>query len=597
MPITTPVINYTNRDFESIRNDLINYVKKYYPDNFKDFNEASFGSLVLDMVAYVGDSLSYYTDFNFNESNIDTAIKFDNVVAGAKKLGYKYTPTYASYGRVALYILVPALANAPNRNYMPVLKKGTKFSTPSGKVFSLLDDVDFANENNETVVGQVDSSTGAPTTYAVKAYGRVISGELAIFQTTVGDYQRFRRIKVPGSNIVEIISVFDSGGNKWYEVESLTQNTIYVPIINRNTDKYTVPNILKPAKVNRRFVMERESSGVYLRFGGGSNDVETAIIDPSKVVLDVFGKSYLNEVTFDPTTLIKSDSMGLAPENTIITVLYRINSTQDVNSAANTVTIVSEPNFEFRDRNSLSTTTIETVSRTLEVTNEEPIVGSVSLPTIEEIKLRAKGAFSAQDRAVTKEDYIALAYQMPANFGAIKRINIAQDKDSINQRNLNLYVVSDVVENGESHLTETSTTIKQNLKTWLQSRKMINDTVDILDAKIVNFGVRFTVAKMPGANSYSTHSSCVNALKSLFFLKADIGEPIIVSDIYKALKDVGDVLDVITVDIVPKLGANYAQPAINLDDYRSGDGRVVYCPFDVIYELKYLDSDIAGEVV
>ncbi len=597
MPVITPVINYTNRDFESIRNDLLNYVKKYYPDNFKDFNEASFGSLVLDMVSYVGDSLSYYTDFNFNESNIDTAIKFDNVVAAAKKLGYKYTPNYASYGSVALYLLVPAQSNAPNRNYMPVLKKGSKFSTASGKVFSLLDDVDFGDTNNETVVGQVDSSTGAPTTYAVKAYGRVISGELAIFQTAVGDYQRFRRIKVPGTNIIEIVSVFDSMGNKWYEVENLTQNTIYVPIINRNTDQYTVPNILKPAKVNRRFVMERESSGVYLRFGGGSNDIETAIIDPSKVVMDVFGKTYLNEVTFDPTTLIKSDSMGIAPENVTITVLYRVNTTQDVNSAANTVNAVAETSFEFRDRNSLSSTTMETVMRSLEVTNEQPIVGSVSAPTIDEIKLRAKGAFSAQDRAVTKEDYIALAYQMPANFGAIKRINLAQDRDSINQRNLNLYVVSDVVESGESHLTETSTTIKQNLKTWLQSRKMINDTVDILDAKIVNFGVRFVVAKMPGANTYATHSSSVNALKSLFTRKLDIGEPIIISDIYKALKDVGDVLDVISVEIESKLGANYANPAINIEDYRSGDGRVVYCPFDVIFELKYLDSDIAGEVI
>lgn len=596
MALPTPIVNYTNRDFDSIRNDLINYVKKYYPEQYKDFNEASFGSIMLDLVSYVGDMLSYHADFNFNESNIDTVVKFENAVAAAKRMGYKYSPTYASYGTVALYLLVPVSNNGPNRNYMPILKKGSKFQTNSGKIFSLLENVDFGNTDNKIVVGQVDSDTGAPTSYAVKAYGRVVSGELAVFQTTVGDYQKFRRIKVPGQNIIEIVSVFDSIGNRWYEVESLTQNTVYVPIINRSSDKYTVPNLLKPVKVNRRYTVERDLNSVYLRFGSGNNDTQNAIIDPAKSVLDIFGKSYISDQTFDPTSLIQSDSMGLAPENTTITIVYRVNSKVDINAAKGTVTKVSEANFDFRDRENLSDILIENVSRTLEVNNEEAIVGHISGPSIEEIKLRAKGAFSSQDRAVTKEDYVSLCYKMPVNFGAIKRVGLVQDKDSINQRNLNLYVVSETTVLGEEHLTAASDSIKQNLKTWIQSRKMINDTVDILDAKIINFGISFVVEKMPGSNMYSTHNSCVESLKELFRIKLDIGEPILISDFYKTLKNVSDVLDVVDIKIERKLGVGYSSAAFDLDSYKSNDGRIYYCPYDTIYELKYLNSDISGEV-
>ena len=48
-------INYTNREYESIRDDLLEIAERYYPDTFQDFSEASFGSLMLDAVAYVGD--------------------------------------------------------------------------------------------------------------------------------------------------------------------------------------------------------------------------------------------------------------------------------------------------------------------------------------------------------------------------------------------------------------------------------------------------------------------------------------------------------------------------------------------------------------
>ena len=57
-------IDYTSREFETIRDDLVNYARRYYPNTYQDFNEAGFGSLMLDTVAYVGDLLSFYLELD-----------------------------------------------------------------------------------------------------------------------------------------------------------------------------------------------------------------------------------------------------------------------------------------------------------------------------------------------------------------------------------------------------------------------------------------------------------------------------------------------------------------------------------------------------
>ena len=73
-------IKYTSREFNSIKRDLTEYAKRYYPDSFQDFNEASFGALMLDTVAYVGDVLSFYLDYQANESFLDTAVEYNNII-------------------------------------------------------------------------------------------------------------------------------------------------------------------------------------------------------------------------------------------------------------------------------------------------------------------------------------------------------------------------------------------------------------------------------------------------------------------------------------------------------------------------------------
>ena len=325
MPKRQPSINYTSRDFASIRSDLEDYVKRYYPDNYKDFTEASFGSLMLDTVSYVGDILSFYLDYQANESFLATANEFNNVLKLTNEMGYKYKPYPSAYGVCDFYVTVPVESNtiAPDQNYMPTLKKGSTFLSDSNNTFTLLEDVDFSKSTNEVVVASQDSDTGIPLTYAVKASGQVVSGELAVQEATIDEFQKFLRLKINGTNISEVVSVFDSSGVQYYEVDYLSQDIVYVSLLNKGSNSNTVPYILKPVSVARRYIVDSTPTGVFLQFGFGSDEAPVSLKDPSEVVLNMPGKNYTTHTSFDPSALNETGKLGVAPSNTILTIIYR----------------------------------------------------------------------------------------------------------------------------------------------------------------------------------------------------------------------------------------------------------------------------------
>ena len=215
MPKKIVPIKYTSREFESIKESLIDYVKRYYPETFRDFSEASFGSLMLDTVAYVGDVLSFYLDYQANESFLDTATEYDNILKLGKQLGYKFRGNPSSYGVVTFYILCPSNATglAPDIRYMPILKKKSQFQSTSGAYFMLDQDVHFDHPSNEVRVARVDEASGTPVAYAVKAHGRVVSGRLTEQYTEFGTHKKFREISLDVNDVEEVVSVSDSEGH------------------------------------------------------------------------------------------------------------------------------------------------------------------------------------------------------------------------------------------------------------------------------------------------------------------------------------------------------------------------------------------------
>ena len=587
-------INYTSREFSSIRNDLLELAERFYPNDFQDFSEASFGSMMIDAVAYVADQMALQIDFNINESFLDTAFETKNIIRHGRALGYKDPGRPSTYGTVALYVLVPANTTGmgPDKRYIPLLKRGTTFGGATASNYVLTQNISFDDPKNQFVVARVNNTTGAPTHYAIKAYGNVVSGQFSQKEIKVGAYERFKRIQLNISNTSEIISVFDSDGNQYYEVDYLSQDMVYKEITNSNFKDDNVPSILKPMLVSRKFTVENGTNGTILQFGSGNEAESNVVASPQQVALDVFGKSYVTDTTFDPTRISKNSNFGIVPTNTTLIITYRTTSPNNSNAAVNQINTVVSSLMSFENESNISPSVAATVRGSLEVQNETPITGDNSNITATDLKRRIYDTFPTQNRAVTQADYENIAYRMPGKFGSIRRVSVQKDQDSM-KRNLNMYVVS---QDPQGKLIQTNRTIKNNLKTWINQYRMINDTVDILDTYIINIGVEFIVKSVSGANKAQVMDNAIKTIKNKFTNGFFIGEPLYVSDIYSELKKSQDVLDVIKVKIVNKTSGQYSNIKLDINSNLSQDGNYLVCPANAILEIRYPDSDIKGKI-
>tara|TARA_R100000152_G_C6781727_1_gene216942 strand:- start:4476 stop:6266 length:1791 start_codon:yes stop_codon:yes gene_type:complete len=588
-------IKYTNRDYNSIKTALVEHARRYYPQTMQDFNEASFGALMLDTVAYVGDVLSFYLDYQANESYLDTALEYANIVKISKQMGYKLKGSASATGIVTLFVVVPAASTGggPDMDYVPTLKRGTQFANSAGNQYLLVEDVNFSDSDNEVVVARVDSD-GTPLQYAIKSYGRVISGDLAEDVIEIGAFEKLRRVPLNSDFITDVISVVDAEGHEYYEVEYLSQDTIYKEYRNQNFVQNGPKSILKPFPVPRRFTVERDGDITYLQFGYGSESslTDDPIKKASEVILQYHGKDYSTDQQFDPSNLRSTDKLGVGPSLTTLKVTYLTNTAQSVSAPVNTINDVTNPIVDIPSNNVTPTILAEVIA-SIEVTNEEPIIGDVTEPTADEVRRHAMDVYASQNRAVTSQDYVSLVYRMPPTFGSIKRCAVSQDLDSL-KRNLNLYVMSESTLTGK--LVKTNSVTKQNLKNWLSQYKMVNDTIDIVDANIINIGIELELMADLSYNKYSVLELAKREISLHFGNKPEVGEFLYITDIYNLLKNTQGILDVIDVKIVTMTGDNYSDYTIDIDDHMSADGRILHIPEDAIYELKFPRTDIKGTI-
>jgi hypothetical protein len=350
--------------------------------------------------------------------------------------------------------------------------------------------------------------------------------------------------------------------------------------------------------VPRRFVVDRNLRTTSIQFGASSdvvlNDSDSMVAEPTNVVLNMFGKDYVSSDYFDPTKLLNSDKMGVAPSNTELIVTYRYNNTnQTVNFATNTLVKIVAPIFEFPTEVGLSNTALSLVKSSLEITNEVPLLGDTTVIDSEELKKRIENSFSTQGRAVTEQDYKSLIYSMPNKYGSVKRVTIMRDNNSL-KRNLNLYVLC---EGADGFLAAGNQTVKSNIKNWLLRNKMINDSIDILDGKVVNYGITFTAIGSNDKSKYDTLTDAINQLKADFSMLSDFGETLNITDVYNSLKKVNGIVDVVSVSIDEKIGGVYSDSQFNFKANTSSDGRYINVPANVVMELKYPNSDIKGTIL
>lgn len=591
-------IKYTSRDFDSIKSDIVEHAKRFYPEQWKDFTKGTINSLLVDSVAYVGDVLSYYLDYQVNESFMDSAIEFNNIRKHARSMGFKFAGSANSYGFISMFVLVPsnAAGTAPDFNYMPILQKGSSFTSTGGGVFTLAEDVAFDNPMNDMVAAKFDSSNGQTTHFAIKSVGQVVSGVFA--RTTVdltdSSFEKFKRVRIGNATVSEIISVKDADGNTYYEVDNLSQEVVFRETTNREAASEGVRSILKPFTATRRFVVEQDDTGTYLQFGFGSEDSEAEeIADPAKVFLEMHGKNYISSQTFDPSRLIGTTKLGISPSGTTLTVISKSNTTDLSSAPANSITSVNRAKMKFPSEINLMSSKRRAVVSSLEISNEEPIIGSAERMTNEELKQRSLSHYAAQGRAVTRQDYESLIYSMPNKFGIIKRVSVVNDPSATNRR-MAIYITS---EGTTGKLASANDKLKQNIKNWLSQYKSLNDVIDIYDAKIVNFGIDFKVSVDPQFSNENILSRCNTAIRNYFSNQSYIGEPLYITRLYAILSKVDGVADVKKVRVYQKTGGNYSMVRMNFKEAMSQDGTFIKTPKNVIMELKFPTTDVKGVLI
>jgi hypothetical protein len=621
-------IRYLSRDFGSLRQNLIDFAKNYFPNTYQDFNESSPGMMFLEMSAYVGDVLSYYTDVALQESMILQASETQNILNLAQSFGYSPKTSIAANVKLDVFQIVPAIGsgvnNSPDWNYAFAIEPGMRVESENNSSiqFRTIDYLDFRFSSSfdptEITVFEVDDSTNEPEFYLLKKSVNAVSGVLKTASFEFGSPKPYDKVIIQDSSIIEILKAVDSDGNEWYHVPYLAQDTVFDPIPNipRN-DKFLskyrgeTPYLMKMKKVSRRFSSRtfgtNFTSSYEISFGAGVSDFddEEIIPNPDLIGSSLTGIESSTSQNIDPSNFLYTKTYGIAPNNTTLTFSYTQGGGIKDNVESDKLTRIVQRTI-LLDESSLDSTLYQQVIGSLACTNPEPATGGKDGETIDEIRQNALASFASQNRAVTKEDYIIRAYSLPQKFGSIAKAYITKDtqltEESIynsdrvaNDLALNFYVLG---YDGSNKLTTINEATKENLKTYLNHHRILTDAINIKDAYIINIGIEFDIITLPDQNGNQVILRCIDKLKRYFDIKKwQINQPIIISNIYTELDKVNGVQTVTNVRIVnfydTTLG--YSEHAYNID-LATRDGIIFPSLDPSIFEIKYPDNDIIGRV-
>ena len=603
-------INYINKDFNDFRSQLINFSQTYFPNTYTDFSPASPGMMFMEQAAYVGDVLSFYLDNQIQENFLQYARQSNNLYELAYMFGYKPKVTGLATSTISFYQLVPAITEGtevvPDYDYALYVDENTTISTPNGVGFIIEDPIDFtiSNSLDPTFVSIAQILAGEPTYFLLRKNRKSTSGTINTTTFSFGNYQEFPTVEINTSNIAEIIDIVDSDGNKWYEVDYLGQELVFDGIKNTNIndpnnyENKDTPYILKTKQVQRRFATRFLSENqLQIQFGSGKpedND-EEFIPNPNNVGLGLPFEKYKLTTAYSPTNFVFTNTYGIAPSNTTLTVRYLAGGGVSSNVAANSLTNLNRSNVRFL-KSGLNGSTSNYIFSTLATNNLEAASGGKNGDTIEELRQNTISNFSSQMRNVTADDYLVRALSMPGKYGIVSKAFTQKPKIGESDSILNIYILSyDINEK----LNLASSTLKNNLKSYINQYRMIGDSLSIKDAFIINIGCEFEIITLPNFNNNEVLLKCVNSLQDHFNInKWQINQPIILRELYVILDKINGIQTVKDIKITNKAGTNLGYSQYAYDIQGATQSGVVYPSLDPsIFEIKYPNEDIKGKVV
>jgi hypothetical protein len=600
--------NYLAKDFDSLRAQLLQYARLYYPDKIQDFSETSVGGMLLDLAAYTGDVMSFYLDHQYSELDPDTAIETRNIEKIIRNSGVEIAGAAPAVVDVTISVEVPAYLDTDKNSYeplpnsLPIVRANSVFTSTAGIEFSLLADVDFSKKKSDgtfiasTRVSKVGQN-GVPLTILMSTAGTCISGRQATETFVIGNFVPFKTITLNQNNVTDIISVTDSKGNSYYNVNFLTDDVVYRNVANLARDSEDISDSLKVVPAPYRFItsVDLGSRSTTLILGGGDDSsIENDVVpDPSDFAISFPYSKTFSRVSVNPLQLLKTRTLGVYSPNSVLTVVYRYGGGLSHNAAPGSISFISTLFVDFPLNPPLNT--ISSVRNSIRVRNDSQATGGEDAPSIDLLKSLIPAAKNSQDRIVTREDLLARVYSIPANFGRVFRAAIRSNPN--NPLASQLFIVS---RTSDSKLVNSSDTLKENLRKYLNPYRLVTDAIDILDAYIINLSLAFDIVVDPSLNKQLVLQNILTTLNdSLRVTNFSIDQPIVVSEITNSIFRNTGVVSVINIDFFNLNGVvnnrSYSDVSFNVkDNTRKG---MIYPPPGGIFEFKFPDVDIVGRAV
>ncbi len=594
-------ISYTVRDFQNIRTELINYVKSYYPDLLQNANDASVFSVFLDLNAAVADNLNFNIDRALQETVLQYAQQRSSVYNIARTYGLKIPGLRPSVAICEFSITVPALGDGPDDSYSGKLRRGSQFAG-AGQVFENIYDIDFAtNFSNDGVTSRRvipnKDVNGNILNYTITKREPIVNGITKVFRRVINnnDSRPFFELFLPEKNVIGITSVLIKPGtnyanvpsfqeflgsqNRWYEVDALAQDRIFVEDPSRTSDNPGL-KVGKYLMTNTRFISEYTPEGfLKITFGGGSQSTDEILREFARSGQPLDLSKYQNNFSLGSTI----------PPNSTLFVQYRIGGGLGTNLGVNVINQIGQINFEV---NGQSQTINTSVINSLNCTNPFPAIGGANLPTVEEVRNLVGFNFSSQNRAVTINDYEAILRKMPSQFGAPAKVAILETDNKIS--------VSVLTYDELGNLSNTvSQTLLDNISVYLSNYRMINDYVVVSAANVIDLSFDLSIILDSSQNQGIVITDVVNTITSFMNpTNREMGQPLYISEIKRLVQSLNGVLSISSLSVFNKVGGLYSSSQVSQSYSNDVTKQIalvndtIYAEPNQIFQLRYPNVDV-----
>ena len=594
-------ISYTTRDFQSIRTELINFTKTYYPDTIQNFNDASVFSVLLDLNAAVTDNLQFNIDRSIQETVLQYAQQRSSVFNIAKTYGLKVPGMRPSVALVDFSITVPAFGDKEDLRYCGILRRGSQVNG-AGQVFETVYDIDFSSPingegfPNRLKIPNFDSNNKL-LNYTITKRETVVNGTTKVFKKVItpNDVKPFYELFLPDKNVLGITSVllkdstqytnipsvqeFLGLDNRWYEVDALAEDRVFVEDPTKVSDSPGI-KVGKYIQTSNKFISEFTPEGfLKITFGGGSQSADEQLREFARDGFQLNLYKYSNNLALGST---------LKP-NTTLFIQYRVGGGVGSNIGVNAITQIGTVSFFV---NGPSDSINTTVVNSLRCTNVTAAIGGANYPTTEEVRNLVSYNFSAQKRAVTVNDYDSIIRTMPSQFGAPAKVSITENNNKI--------VVQMLSYDETGRLTEViSNTLKNNVANYLSNYRMINDYVSIQSANVIDLGFNIDVVLDNTQNQGTVISQIITIVSEYFSPEnRQMGENVNVSELRRLIQSENGVISLSDIQVFNKVGGQYSssqtsQRYIDSTTYQIGlIDDTIFAEPNQTYQIKYPNKDI-----